>query len=364
MPFPVANPTDYINLARQAGRVGSHVYGYWKNRKQIKNYAKMRWNPPNGGGNGSRPPKGGPIKARGGKRYKKKVYGKRKRKRSFSIPRQLKYLKRQVNNAKYANQAVNVRRASFSGTFASLDNQCSYNGFSFLSSTDVDNMLAATKVQDAVVANTAALTTLDLTLAAINAKITVQSVHTTIHFRNNWSTPLNMTLYWVFPRVHTSENPWTAVTDGLTDKGVSTPTTNILYWPMDSANFRKQWKLNKKVTLRLQAGDEYIAHMVRKKPFKVDQDLKDQHDFTYWRGKSQALMVRMWGIVSHDSINTTTEQGIGSCRVDYVQYEHYRWLYAAGGGTNKGASVSGLNAFTNDAISFGPNIIEIAEKGT
>lgn len=310
----------------------------------------------------------------GGIKYKK-TYGKRKNNRNKRNYRkkmkrnvkgyQLSRVYKTIKQLKNENAAMMQYRNSANGNQGNNPNECSYYAFSMLSTDTLDTYLQNVKTANYDdVGSTMEIVTKDLTTAGVNGTINIVNARKTILFRNNWAVPVNLAFYWCFPIHDTSVTPQTSIANGLTDRGLTSGEVNLNFWPSDSLDFRRQYKVYKKVVIQLQAGDEYKVVLRRNKPFKWDQDIKDRHNYTYRKGISQLLLVRQWGVVAHDSTNTTTETGMCEASVDWVSFDHVRYGYLPNGGTKQSVVSDGLDTFTNGPIVFGNNVVELEEKGT
>lgn len=192
------------------------------------------------------------------------------------------------------------------------------------------------------------LVTASLVTGTYQSKFRVQ-VRSTITIRNNYQVPAVVHCGLVAPKVATSTDPNTAVTNGWVDQGNPTNTSTMLTWG-DSKQFRETYRfLRKPKKYNLPAGGEIIK-VLKQKSFVYDPSYFDTNTATYQpAARSKIWVFRCMGVVGHDSA-VTTEVTRLPAGIDIFVVNTYTIFYNSGGATvdtivlNNGASTIFTNA--------------------
>lgn len=240
------------------------------------------------------------------------------------IVRKLRFQGRAIAKLKYSNTNRNVRREVQVGQILVVPNECIYREIPMLTQGQLEGMLATVPVIGRVLDGTAyEKQTMDLTIAALVGKIRIDGAKHKTTFRNNGLLTVNMAFWTFFAKGPTSTTPVSQMIVGLEERGVAVNAEEDLrYWPTDAVEVSQTWKLARKKYAQLAPGQEYTCVMNRKKPFMYNQNVSDLDSETY-RSQTQILVIRAWGVPSHDA-STTTLVGTSNAVIDYVSYFHLK----------------------------------------
>lgn len=160
------------------------------------------------------------------------------------------------------------------------------------------------------------LITTDFT-SGIFSKEVLLNIYASILLRNNYHVPCVCDVYLCGVKNDTDVAPSTYVTDGLTDIGLSSPSTNIVGYPTMSDSFMDNYKIVKHSKIKLKAGEEaHLSHNTGK--FTYNPQLVDIHNLSYQKEyKSFVYLVRVQGVVGHDN-TTSTQIGVLAAGVDML----------------------------------------------
>jgi len=145
-------------------------------------------------------------------------------------------------------------------------------------------------------------------------------------FRNNGGTPVIMDTYWVKPKHDTASDPDKFVYDGIVANGGASLTeatyynssqyhTHPSFYPSDSPAFQNAYEILEHKKVRLEPGDEYTY--AKAKTRIQNQNVHDTVNLANMTNDSLSLMIRLQGVVSHDS-GTTTIVGYADGVLDII----------------------------------------------
>lgn len=219
-----------------------------------------------------------------------------------------------LEGANKQNYATHNYKANDTFQVTATSNRCGYNSGILTDATIIENVLAVIPWVDPAVPGTAK--NYDARTVTLPTKWTV-NVHTTATMRNNYLYPLNVRCYVIKPKSEITTSPTAAITAGITLQANPSiySTTDPWLYPSDSKEFRDGWTILSSCNMKLQSGDE--MQLPYNEVFKYDQEYKDQHTATYLPKYSRILMVRVCGVVCHDSV-TTTAVGISPSAIDVI----------------------------------------------
>lgn len=236
-----------------------------------------------------------------------------------------------------------IVRKHGANTVQAQDNSAGYRTDIFSAKTDLESALGAVRYFDPSTPGT--LISADLGSPTYSQKIKMKS-YTKYTIRNNYQVPCDVTLYLLEVREDTTILPETARTDGLSDVGAPSSSSAFVY-PTDSPVFMQLWKIKQSKKCRLECGKEFS--MTHGNEFMFDPSEVDSHDSTYQRGfKTYAFMIRVKGVLGHDSVNFSSEFGLVMGQVDASYATTYTVIYNSGGASIKTIVLNNqLDQFTN-----------------
>lgn len=179
-------------------------------------------------------------------------------------------------------------------------------------------------------------------------QIEFASTFTTLTFRNNYRVPVRVRVYLCIPREDTSLTPEQAMTNGLVDVGSGLNVNTPMITPYDAPQFNDLWKVAKMKKVVLQpSSTSSISNVVGS--FMFDPSFVDSHNLDYQgRYGSHAYLIRVEGVVAHDSVQTS-EQGNAGAGVDVQRMTKYVIKYEAGADIKWIEVVDGNDSFSNAA---------------
>ena len=151
----------------------------------------------------------------------------------------------------------------------------------------------------------------------------------------------------MIPKADSSVTPATRFTDGLTDQGAPSSTSQLVY-PSDSRQLMESWTIVgyvKKVLLPGQSCIQTYTH----KPFKYSFAYRDQHNLEYQKKFGGfAFCQRIQGVLGHDT--SADEQGFVAGEIDASVEHIYKFEYFAGKDLNDISVSDSADTFTNTGV--------------
>jgi len=295
-------------------------------------------------GTGAKPP--------GTKVYKaKKVKAKRKPKtKGQKLAKQVRHLQKQVN----ANTSTLKYKSKVFGSVKASANQCAYIAYSITTSS-LETVLQNLRYFDPSAPGT--YKTVDFTTGTQSKSVEAQ-FYSKIELRNNYKVPVIVDVYCVVPKQDTNITPDTAVSNGLTDLGISSASTEVQCFPTESPQFRDLYKIVKHSQVELQPNLAETFSWSSDR-FDYDPSIVDSHNQTFQKEmRSQSWLIRVMGIVAHDS-SVLTEISQAPCGVDFVVNRHYTIKYPGGADFEYMIVSTNGAAFTNGANVSMPTVSQI-----
>ncbi len=250
-------------------------------------------------------------------------------KRPAKVYKSVHGLKNQVKELKRiaeSNMGTLLYRQRETARVLSGVNGLGQNSFDGSQSTFLELVLAQLRYYDHEAPS--ALTTASGITGTYQKEFYFSRNYAKIMVRNNYQVPCKVTLYAVTPKGDTSLAPQTAFTQGLSDVGNPTATSPLVYLT-DSELFNDLWRIEKSKDFYIMPGTEAsLSHST--KSFQYDPSMFDDHNLLYQKKfGSFAFIVRLTGVLAHDTV-VTTEQTTIQAGVD-VQIDS-TWVvkYAAG----------------------------------
>lgn len=227
-------------------------------------------------------------------------------------------------------------------------NAVGYNNYMFADLTAVDTALGGLQFFDPSTPGT--LITADGSSGTYAREYSMK-FYTRFEVRNNYQVPCDIVVYAVEPKADTSITPTTAITNGLTDVGNPSSTSPGVF-PSDSPQFKELWAIKATKRCRLEPGEGFeMTH--GRGFFKYDPSEADSHAQAYQTRnfKSYGFLVRVVGVVGHDSA-VTTEFTTLAAGVDYKSLTTCVVRYNNGGPSLKWVTVSNgmSSAVTNGLV--------------
>lgn len=234
------------------------------------------------------------------------------------IKKQIKRINKQLSN----EQAIHTHRRRYVGTITGNPNVTTLTEHP-LTITILEASMGALRYYNPA---TNALVTNDPTTGTYNREMLVE-VSTKLMYANNFQVPVKVRVYICIPKEDTSIVPKTAVTNGLTDQGNPTATSQLVY-PTDSDEFKALYRSKLIINKTLQPGQSFsVNHHV--KQFSYDISNKDEHNLAFQRkAGGHAYLTRLCGVLAHDSVQDET--GFSPYGIDYKHDMTFKFTYDAG----------------------------------
>lgn len=234
-----------------------------------------------------------------------------------------------------------------SGQITSAANQVSFNEIAISTPPNIEGILATMPYVNTATPGTNAAFDARAINQPNNWNIKLRG---NLKLRNNWYMPINGKCYLVTPKIATSVAPGTAL--GYVSKqqysgGTAPAATDLGLYPWDVPDFMDTYKIMETKAFYLNAGDLFEINFY--KDIKYDQEMLDNHANTYLPGFSYFYIIRLEGVVCHDS-TTTTNVGISSTKCDWVTTRTLKVTFPSlAPATYRGISNS-LSAITVSAV--------------
>lgn len=244
------------------------------------------------------------------------IQNKKKRfKRKLSLRRQVRNLVRKV----YKPESVTTYKEIKSGALSHSKNELNRSEIILFKPADVEAAIGQMQVVSPGHASEYEGFDGSSITKTVSFKICYSSYQ--VVFRNNNLLPIVAKFYECCSKGNnTAQTILSDISDGLSNKGVSAPTTDLRYHPHNSALFKKNNKvlgIRKKI---MNPGETFVYKGSAGK-FSYDPEMLDQNSgMNYIPWKTRSLIVETHGVVAHDDTTTTT---VGLCegQLDYVCYQ-------------------------------------------
>nr|WAE43937.1 MAG: capsid protein [Cressdnaviricota sp.] len=277
--------------------------------------------------------------SKSGRVYKKRTY----RPKVRVIPKLVKQVK-ELNRQSKADEATMTYRVRTTGRILSAVNQQTFDEITAVSVTSLETVLAVLKYYDPAVPGT--LVTADGAVGTYSKEFMFSRQYCRAVIRNNYQSPVRLSVYLQSVKEDTSIPPSTAYSNGLLDVG-GISATSPLSFVSDSRQYRDLWHIVSSKKVELQPGEEYVC-TYSTKPFVYDPSLVDSHpDAHQHRYKAYAISARVEGIIGHDTV--ADQQGILQGGVDWCCDR--TWVVTYNAGINLEYHV---NSDQSDAFTTGP----------
>nr|QXP07653.1 MAG: putative capsid protein [Arizlama virus] len=259
-----------------------------------------------------------------------------------------KLAKQVANIQKKLNTAMGCQTSKYIGaaTLRCASNQCVYTNNLSFGVTEIESAMSSLKYFNP--SDPGNLVSTNFTTGSFQKEVLVQG-YGSLQIRNNYQVPCVLDLYVCKVKQDTSTSPLSYVTDGLTDNGFSTPSTNILGYPTDSDTFLDNWKVIQHQKKTLMAGDMTSISYSTKK-FSYDPSYVDTHALTYQvQYDSHIILYRLQGIVGHDN-TSAVQQGTLAAGIDILLKQNVKVEYNAGADINYYVLSNQLTSMTTQPV--------------
>lgn len=174
-----------------------------------------------------------------------------------------------------------------------------------------------------------------------------KSIATNVTIRNNYQVPAKVTYYIVAPKEDTSIAPLTSFTNGLTDVGAPSSSSQLVHLT-DSDEFNDLYRIvSSKSKVLLPGMQMHALHSV--KDILYSPATYDSHSLSYQKKYgSYMILVRVEGVIAHDS--SADQQGLAQAGVDVLADTTYRVIYDAGIDLKYIVVNDASDSFTNGAL--------------
>lgn len=181
--------------------------------------------------------------------------------------------------------------------------------------------------------------------AGVYDRNTRMSIFRKMTFRNNYVAPVEIRCYKCKPKRDTSQGPLIYVDAGLADQGDVSKDSPLMF-PTDSRQFRDMYST---VTVKkiLQPGKSLVVSDYQ--PFfQFDISTNQVHNTVYQRKQGgYILMVRVTGVLGHDTVPVPDQVGVTQCGVDWIADTKYVIKYDAGKDLEDYTVVDNSDVFSN-----------------
>lgn len=256
------------------------------------------------------------------------------RKNVKNIPKaKPKTLQRQINQiAKQVNllTSKHTHRYAESGYAGANDGECDHVEWAPVSPTNLENYTNNLRFYDST-GN--ALDTADPTTLTASHDIKFKNIHSRITVRNNNSVPADIKIYCCKVKSDTSNGVLATYTAALADQCVTAgaDTESPLMYLTDMERVREEFDIDCVKDITLPHGKQVTAsHNTGE--FNYDPSHIDTETTAYQKAfKAFLWVVRVQGQLGHDSVQFTTELGLGKTTVDVMVENKAEIIYNSGG---------------------------------
>lgn len=177
-----------------------------------------------------------------------------------------------------------------------------------------------------------ALDTADPTTLTASHDLKFKNIYSKLSLKNSHMVPVNVKVYLCKLKHDTAAGVLSEYTNILADQCTTAgaDTESIMMYLTDAERLRENWNIDCVIDKRLVHGQMCsTSHSTGE--FDWDASHVD-YDTDYQTGYKYFLwVIRINGDIAHDSVNATTETGIGSAGVDYMIENKAEILYNSGG---------------------------------
>lgn len=230
---------------------------------------------------------------------------------------------------------------------ASAVNSCAYFSKLILSTNELDNLCAQYKFE-------ASTGTVNIDLSN-NYNVNMPFKYTgETTFKNNSGLDVHLWIWYITYLDNTSTPPETIVQQGLEDYvgtvgGVTSPQTNVCFWPEQSVEFRRRFRCYKKQALCIEPGKTFVCRYGTRM-MNYDPIERDRLGSTNYVAGTTGILFRVRGQIAHDQTDT---DGVGYAQgiLDVVDRAHIVYGYVEKRELRKIEHVStNFSAFAVDAV--------------
>lgn len=225
-------------------------------------------------------------------------------------------------------------------------NLCGYNEGLLWRVANIELMLNSLPYTNVAAPGTNA--TFDATTIVPNTKWAIQCYAKAV-MRNNYLFPIKVNCYICKPKVQTGTAPSAVVLTGITKIANPSISNNdqVDLFPSDSPDFHLLYKIIRSCSHELKTGDECIVPY--SELIKYDQEYQDLNTSNYNPPYSRFIMVRIQGVVCHDS-TTDTNIGYASGKLDVVIHRTFKLKKSSEAPQRTIEQLNGLSAITTPVV--------------
>lgn len=234
------------------------------------------------------------------------------------LKRKVARLSKKVGKENWANHKYTAENV---GQVSTPVNRCAYGQFVICNAASIEGWID----KYTYISTSAPATKASYDASAIPFPTrTHMNVRSKIVAKNNYIFPCDISVYICKPNIATS----TTITSQMAlDIGfmepasVTNPYSTPLHYPSTDPNIHKYWNIKALCTnMRLNPGDEMLHYV--KKSVTYDQEEHDLHAVSYEPGNTWVILIRINGVVCHDT-TTPTNVGFSEAKIDVYYTQEY-----------------------------------------
>lgn len=270
-----------------------------------------------------------------------KTKRKKRRRRKKTLTRRVKRIGRRVSRlAKIATESKLVVKVRGMNRYTSAVNQVNHNYLDLFTYANLTSRFLTIPYWDP-----ATNTVTDRNVQAANSsknfyfKCFAQCV-----LKNETNFPVTIRVYMLSPKQDTNRNPVLAVQDGILERSSGALNdTSPLFYPTDSQEFTRSWRVRKRKKAYLRAGD-VMKITTSTRLFKYNG--ADGHTTQYQKKlESRVLLIRQEGPISHDCTTPNPDNlAFGESAVTVYTKKMYKIFY------DGGAKMTRYQLFDTDVV--------------
>lgn len=158
-------------------------------------------------------------------------------------------------------------------------------------------------------------------------------IHRKLSVRNNYNSTVKVKIYDCVPKDATALTPVTMYNNSLNDQG-NPGSDSPMMFVTDAEQLRDVWRV-KLVSSKVLKNGQQCTVSSHQKDFQYQVATNDAHTTPYDKNQGGHLfLIRIEGVLAHDSLNSTTQQALANCGIDWMCDTTFIFRYDAGKGLN------------------------------
>lgn len=154
-------------------------------------------------------------------------------------------------------------------------------------------------------------------------------IHRKLTVRNNYVVPVMVQIFSCIPKDATNISPLTSYSNGMADQ-LDPDIDSPLVFLSDCRELHDLWNLKQVARGVLKAG-QTLTGVSHQKDFSYEFSSNDTHSLAYDKDQGgHTFIIRITGILGHDSALNTTQISTGECGVDWMCDVTFTFKYDAG----------------------------------